>query len=172
MIKRTFILFLLSAIFAALIITSLFGLVEINSEATMDSLTYYNSDTFYHNLEILGSEGRNAYLILHGFDYVFMIVFMLFLVSAITLLRKNSLSILEKFTYLPYLPLLSFICDFTENISIDLSILIYPRKFSAFGFISGYATATKMYTLYIIFIIIALMLVMKFLLMIGKKGNN
>lgn len=166
--KRTIILFVLSVSFATIIITSLFGIVQIDSEATMDSLTYYSSKTFYNNLDVLGAEGRVSYLILHLFDYVFMVVLMLFLISLLTLLRRRSFKLIYNMTFISYLPIISFIGDFIENISIDLSILIYPRTIRAFGILSGYATSIKMYSLYFIFTIIILISLNNFFLLIAK----
>ena len=69
--KRVILLFCTSALLGISIVTMFFGQLKLNPDATMDSLSFYTSDTFYRNLDIQGDDGRKSYLLLHLVDYHF-----------------------------------------------------------------------------------------------------
>ena len=168
--KLVLILFLTSAILGTCIITMFFGLIELNSEATMDSLTFYSAKIFYKNLDIQGESGRRNYLLLHILDYLFITQFYFLFANLLALLaRKISQS--GKLNALCLLPFLAAIMDLLENISVDISILIYPDKFAIFGNLSGFFTLIKMCSIYAIFIILIVFLIIMLIKRI-KTGND
>jgi hypothetical protein len=66
---RVIVLFITSAILGTCLVTMFFGRIKLNPDATMDSLSFYTSDTFFKHLDIQGEEGRRSYLLLHLIDY-------------------------------------------------------------------------------------------------------
>lgn len=149
--KIVLILFLTSAFLGTLLVTSVFGKLILDPSLTMDPLHYYNSETFFKNLEILGNEGRSSYLILHLIDYLFITQFYLFFVCSLNvLLRKASSN--KGINLLCLLPILSGFSDFMENLLIDISILLYPKTIVILGDIAGVFTFMKFSSLYLVFI--------------------
>lgn len=146
-----------------------FGLLKLDTNATLDSLNFYNSNTFFNYLDIQGDAGRKSYLILHLIDYLFITQFYLFLSLSISKLIQKS-DIKSSLTLLSLLPMLSGLMDFVENLLIDFSILYFPKKLIVLGDIAGFATALKMYSLYVVF---TLLLVLSIVSLINavKKGD-
>lgn len=151
--KKVIILFFVIIFFAICIITMFFGLIKLNPDAIMDGVDYYNSNTFFQYLEQQGSEGRQSYLILHLFDYLYIILSTLFLIFTIyLLLQKVTHS--KDIKYLSLVPIASAIFDILENLCIDISILFFPKKITILANLSGYFTVIKMMVLYISFTIV------------------
>ncbi|MBN2737251.1 MAG: hypothetical protein JXR70_09745 [Spirochaetales bacterium] len=157
--KSTLLLFLTSAFLAAAILTQFFGLLKLEPKATMDPLFYYSSDTFFNNIDAQGETGRQAYLYLHLLDYLFITRFYLFFALVIRLFLKK-LNAPEKLGFLCLLPFVSAIMDILENLSIDISILIFPQKIVLLGAASGIFSCLKMLFLYVWFIIVVVLLVL------------
>ncbi len=76
--KRTFLLFVSVLFFLICVSTQFFGLIHLDVKAILDSSDFYNSEAFYHAIEIQGESGRQAYLIFHLFDYALMFSLTLF----------------------------------------------------------------------------------------------
>ena len=165
--SKVLILLTLSIIFATLIITQVFGLLNINPHLTMDASNYYTSSVFYENIEKLGVEGRKTYLLIHIFDYFYIGFSYTFFVFLIYMLIRNFKGYASlKFLLVP--PLLAGIFDLLENIGIDLSIVIWPRKLKVISNLSGYFTTLKMKMVYLTFIII---LITSFSFVLKKLKN-
>ncbi|HEX3048030.1 MAG TPA: hypothetical protein VHY08_24975 [Bacillota bacterium] len=157
--KKVIILFLGGILLATCFISMFFGLLKMDPKATMDSNGYYDSVKFYQLLEQQGPDGRQSYLILHLIDYLFIIVYTLLLISILyLLLRKVTKS--NQLKYLSFIPWLIALSDLVENLSVDISILIYPRKITFLASISGYFTVAKMMILYVSLALILILLVM------------
>lgn len=169
--KKTGILFLLVIMLAAAIITQFFGVITLNPNAAMDSLTFYSSNTFYENVAVQGPAGRQGYLYLHVIDYFFMVFLGLFLISLLYMLVKK-VTHSAKLRSLALLPLLSFACDFCENLCIDISLIVYPNKIPVLGSLSGYCTAGKMYTLYIVFSLILILFLLVFIKALKQRNSE
>lgn len=151
--KWVLVLGVVSGFLATFIITMLFGQLSLDSDATLDPLHYYNAATFYEYLDLQGSEGRSNYLLLHGFDYLFIPSYVLFLSFSIALLVKRA-GLDGGYHYLALLPFVSGISDFFENLLIDVSIVIYPSRFVILAHLAGVFTAIKMFSLYITFLLL------------------
>ncbi len=154
---KTLIIFLIStSLLALLIITAFFGAAKIVSEASMDSDMGYTSEEFYNNLEIQDESGRKGYLLIHLADYIFITQFYVLLMISIFMLMRNT-KISDKWFYLGLMPLVSGVFDLLENITIDISILIYPERILFLGRIAPVFTNIKFIVLYACFIIIVLL---------------
>lgn len=167
---RVIALFCTSAILGTCIATMFFNRIRLNPEATMDSLNFYTSDIFFKNLDIQGEEGRKAYLLLHLIDYLFITQFYALFVYVICMLSRKINSA-TTISFLCMIPFLSAGADLLENILIDVSILLYPRKIPLLGTLSGIFTSIKMYSIYVIFILI-LILVSLLLIKTVKKRKT
>lgn len=167
-----FISMILSIIFATFIVTMFFGNLQVVEDATMDSLTYYDAETFYQNLELQGETGRASYLYLHVFDYFFMVSFALFLITVIALLVKriDKIQRVGAMKPLVLLPIISFGADLLENICIDVSLMVFPKKLGLLGEISGYASFIKMNVIIAVLIVIGLLLLWNMILVVKNRG--
>jgi hypothetical protein len=169
--KRVIVFLIGTAVFATGIVTQFFGLIEMNADAVMDSETYYTSTVFYQNLELQGAAGRQGYIMLHLLDYCFMVFLALFLIYTIyRLLRKVTKS--ESLKVLALIPLVSGMSDLLENLCIDISIGVYPKRIPVLGSLAGYFTAVKMYTLYIVFTLIVVLPVTALIKKISGRKNT
>lgn len=165
--KKLLLIGVLTSLFAIFVITEFYGKIYIIAEKTLDPLYYYSKDTFYEYIKAQGPPGRRGYLILHGFDYIFMVFLALFLSGCLFRLTKIFTKInLEK---LGYLPLFYWICDFTENFMIDISLVIYPSRLAIFGHLAGYFTLLKFTFLYIILLVLILLIFFNILVYFLKK---
>ncbi|MCK8058216.1 MULTISPECIES: hypothetical protein [unclassified Fusibacter] len=156
--KRALFLFIVSMLFATLIITMFFGRIQLDANATMDSLTSYTSEVFHNSLELQGEAGRTGYLQLHIIDYLFMSVFYLCMAMTLQLLIKKVFTT-DKVRYLALIPFIALLCDFGENVMIDVSIWMFPRQSQLMGVLAGYFTATKMMVINITLVVIAALVI-------------
>lgn len=165
--KRVIISLVSSTILGTCIVTLFFGFLKLNPEATMDSLNFYNSDKFFYNLEIQGVVGRQSYFLLHLFDYMFITQFYFLFVYLINLLI-HKLSNKTWAIYLCLMPILPALTDFFENICIDLSIFLFPKKIILIGNLSGIFTLIKMQSINAVLIIVFVL----FCILITKTIKN
>lgn len=164
--------FLSSLILACCMLSQCFGLIKLNPDAVMDPLNFYRADLFFHHLNIQGQTGRQAYLIFHLIDYVFISQFYPMFTYLIQLfLRRLRITGLLRFTV--FLPILSALMDLFENMSIDISIVLYPSKIMFIGDLAGFFTAIKITSIDIT-IIFALLLFLFFIIkkFQGRLLNN
>ncbi len=148
--KLVLILCLTTALLASCLVTMCFGRLNVNPEASLDAMTFYTAETFYQSIEIQGDEGRAAYLRLHLIDYLFITQFYpLFVLIMYMLLHKLSTN--RGLALLALLPLFSALMDLLENISIDVSIFLYPARIAVLGQVAGIFTFLKMHSIYLFF---------------------
>jgi hypothetical protein len=159
-----------TVVFATLVITRVFGAIELLPEAAVDSQMSYTSDVFYKYLEIQGSAGRAGYLRLHLIDYLFITQFYTALTISITLLLKK-INVKKQIYYIALVPLVGGILDIFENVVVDSSILIYPNKMLFLGNILPYFTFLKFVIIYISFVLISLLVLFMTGKAIAKKLN-
>src|SRR6056297_2778857 len=136
-------------VFGAVVMTSFFGLIEVNSDASLDTTTFYTAETVKDYLEMQGPEGRRGYLMIHAFDYVFLVFLFLFLTRTITCLGRRFDG--DRLRFILVFPLIYAIFDLIENISIDISILIFPSQLPVIPHLMGYFTLIKMSAVYVSF---------------------
>jgi hypothetical protein len=151
-------LFCTSTVLAVLLITALFGQLELKPDATMDSLFFYSADTFYFNLTWQSQPGRDSYLLLHLIDYIFITQFYLVLAGfSLRIFRKTGIK--KKYEILALIPFLAASMDYLENICIDLAILFFPKRISILGTLSGYFTLLKMLSLLVVVLIFSFIMI-------------
>lgn len=155
--KKWLIAFLVgSVIFGTLVITRVFGLIELIPEATVDSEMMYSKDMIYQYLEMQGADGRIGYLHLHLIDYLFITQFYMLLVILLALLMKK-LSFGMKSLRLVLLPLAAGVFDLLENIVMDIMISNFPKKLLILHSIAPYFTLMKFIIIYVSFISICIL---------------
>ena len=165
--KNLLLIGVLAGLFAIFVMTEFYGRIFIIADKTLDPLYYYTKDTFYEYIKAQGPPGRRGYLLLHGLDYIFMVCLALFLSGCLyRLTRIFSKVNLEK---IGYLPLCYWICDFTENLLIDISLIIYPSRLDVLGHLAGYFTLLKFTFLYIILLVLILLIFFNILVHFLKK---
>ena len=168
--KGVIVLFCTSAILGTLIITMCFNIITLEPDATMDSLSFYTSDTFFQNLDVQGDMGRRGYLQLHLIDYIFITQFYLLLTFLLNLLIRK-IEILKNLAFFCLIPLLSAFMDIFENLSIDISIHLYPTKVIWIGKLAGIFTLIKISSIYITFILIVILSVLFLIKVLGRTAK-
>ena len=128
-------------LFGAVVITNAFGRLSVNPEASWDAAWYYTADTFYSFMDEQGVQGRRDYLILHLFDYLFLISYTTLFIQLIRRLVPKPTARRRR---LILLPLAAGTLDLVEGIIIDLSILRFPAESPVVGTIAGIVTLLKM----------------------------
>ncbi len=111
-------------------------------EQSPDTSIFYTSKTLYKLAEDYGQEGRDFYI--HQrftFDLLFPLVYGLFLISTIGFLSYRIKD--HKFKYLIYLPIISVIFDYLENISTSITMYRYPSLTPIISHIAGFFTIFK-----------------------------
>lgn len=155
--KKWLLLFLIgTSILATLVISQVFGIIELIPEATVDSEMFYSSETLYQFLSEQGVRGRSGYLSLHLVDYLFITQFYMLLTIIITLL-VNKLALSVKYRRFAMIPFVAGLFDLLENISVDISILNYPQKLTSLNSILPYFSMLKFALIYISFILICVL---------------
>ena len=157
--KLVLILCITTTILASCLVAMCFGHLSVNPEASLDAMNYYTAETFYQSIEIQGEAGRTAYLRLHLIDYLFITQFYpLFVLIMYLLLHKLRTS--RRLALLALLPLFSALMDLLENMSIDISILLYPTRIAVLGQVAGIFTFLKMHSIYLFFGLTVLLVVL------------
>lgn len=169
--RRIGFFFLTSVLTGTAVITQLFGLLQVDSLYALDPLAYYSSDIFYRFLELQGDGGRSSYLWLHLLDYLFIGQFYIFFVYLIQMLLPDKI-LEDRASLISLLPLFSASMDLLENLSIDISLLLYPGKWELLGHLSGYFTAAKFYSLYLVFLLTAVLGILALIRWIIKRTQG
>lgn len=157
--KLLLLLCITTTILASCLVTMCFGRLNLNPDASLDAMSYYTAETFYQSIEVQGEPGRTAYLRLHLIDYLFITQFYPLFVLIMTLLL-HKLSTSRKLAPLALLPIFSALMDLLENISIDVSILLYPTQIAVLGRVAGIFTFLKIHSIYLFFGLTVLLVVL------------
>jgi len=122
-----------------------FGLFPLADDKALDIKNFYDLKIFNDVLDSLTKTDRANYLVIHVFDYLFMISFypLLSLIFTYIYQKDSPWSLLVGF------PLLALLCDFLENISMDIHLVFYPTKIEFIGYIAGIFTFLKFAFLYV-----------------------
>lgn len=140
---------------AAFLSTGGFGQLPVVAEKTMDPLFCYPPAIIHDYLDAQGQNGRAAYLVLHIVDYFFLLCFYPFLSSLLYRLNRTC-TIRGPFSYSFVLPLAAGLFDLTENLFIDLLILLYPARIGLPASIASFSTCAKFSLLYSTFVMLLL----------------
>lgn len=121
------------------------GLLKITGDANiLDFEKGYSLDKAYTMLKDLGSDGRDFYL--HKImpqDIMFPMSVMLFFSCWISVMLKKVTKQNSPLRLLTYVPLLTMLCDWGENVGITAMLINYPDKLSTVCAISSAITITK-----------------------------
>lgn len=156
--KNSIIIFLIISLIAYVAMgTSLFGMIHgFGTDSMLDSTFFYTGSEFMSQLENLTQNEVSAYLYIHLVDYLFIISFY----PALTFIYKKTL---RTQSGIFILPILAMLCDFVENIIIDIKLISDVPNI--LGSISGILTTLKF-----AFILITIILVI--INVIQNRRNN
>ncbi|MCL1964796.1 MAG: hypothetical protein FWF69_07025 [Firmicutes bacterium] len=122
------------------------GLLKITGGANILDFEFgYSSEKAYTLLTALGAEGRSFYLTkILPLDFPFPFAYMLFYVGWIALFIKRVPAVKEWNEYLLLIPVLTFLFDWAENISIIAMLNHYPTLTSWVVFLASIFGMLKM----------------------------
>ena len=102
-----------------------FGILNIDMALVADLRLFLSTDSLKDLIEAQVEQGRITYLIFHGIDYLFILVFYPLLQTIVLRLSKD-----RWFSrYIGMLCLGAGLCDVIENIILDLSLFSYPMLY-------------------------------------------
>lgn len=135
-------LLFMSVTLGSLIFNKVFGVLAFDFNWIVDTKFWYNSVFFFRLLQEQGNFGRQSYLFMHFIDYLFITQISLCLSFSIILLIKKNFKT-KKLDFLCLIPFLYAPMDILENLSVDISIGIFPQKILFLGQIAPYFTFFK-----------------------------
>jgi len=138
-----------------------------------DTSLFYTSKELYHFAEAYGVEGRTAYIRARfTFDVIWPIIYLVFLVTAISwLIRKANLHN-TKWRFLNLVPLIGAAFDFLENGSSALVMARYPQTTAVLDELAGIFTLTKWVFIAGSFIVLLVSIILMFSHLIKQKNNH
>ncbi|XMB72863.1 hypothetical protein RJI07_02880 [Mycoplasmatota bacterium WC30] len=140
--------------------TKIFGLLsDFDSKYMLDLLLYYSGDKFLTTLADISVTQIDYYKLIHYIDYVFIMIFY----PALACLLAKIIKVPNKLKFYILLPILAMICDFLENLIIDIHLSVGVSNF--FAGLSGILTLFK-------FIFIGITIVVTFVLILKKIKDS
>ena len=133
-------------VFSALVLPDQVAKVEVYSGEVgqPDRSFFYTAEDLYHFADTYGPLGRASYLrALFTFDLIFPLVYLAFLVTAISWLIKRVDLGWNRWGRLNLLPVAATIFDFLENISAAIVMARYPRTTTVIDHLAGVFTLLK-----------------------------
>lgn len=133
-------------IFSALILPDQAARAEVYSGeiGSPDTSLYYTASDLYRIAEAYGPAGRSAYIRARiTFDLIWPLVYLAFLVTAISWLIKRVDLGWNRWGRLNLLPVAATIFDFLENISAAIVMARYPRTTTVIDHLAGVFTLLK-----------------------------
>jgi hypothetical protein len=107
-----------------------------------DTSIFYTSDTLYRLADEYGESGREFYVTQRfTFDLIWPIVYGLFLLSTIGFLTYKIND--PKYKYFVYMPVVSVIFDYLENITTSITMHRYPMLTPFISDMAGFMTLFK-----------------------------
>ena len=133
-------------IFSALILPDQAARAEVYSGeiGSPDTSLYYTASDLYRIAEAYGPAGRSAYIRARiTFDLIWPLVYLAFLVTAISWLLKHTNLSWERWGRLNLLPVAGTIFDYLENISASIVMGRYPQTTPVIDHLAGVFTLFK-----------------------------
>lgn len=125
-----------------------------NTSISPDTSFFYTAEDLYQMAGLYGEEGRNYYIRSRvTFDIIWPLVYLFFLVSALTLVFKY-LDISNKINHLNLLPFFGVLFDFLENTGASIIMYRYPLRTPILSSITPMMTMIKWLSIYASFIIL------------------
>jgi hypothetical protein len=117
---------------------------ETGSAESPDTSFYYAPGDLYRMAESYGEQGRQAYIRARfTFDLVWPVVYMLFLVTAISWVYGKTFAPDSLWQRANLAPLLGALFDYLENLSTSLVMLRYPQQTPVVDLLAPLFTALK-----------------------------
>ncbi len=135
LVKRGFVVVFLYL----LMLTRVFGLLDLDPAFLLDLRWKIGTKVFFDAIANQVAYGRDAYLVFHLIDYMFIIFFYPFL----RLIAKR----LFLRPFIPALVLIAGVADLLENVFIDISLLLFPTQVTGFAVIVSVLTPLKIFCL-------------------------
>ena len=155
-------LLIISGLCYLLVGTNIFGLLsDFDSKYMLDLVFYYSGDKFITTLANISVTQAGYSQLIHYIDYLFIATFYPLLVLILVRIINNA----HKAKYYIILPILAMICDFSENLIIDIQLSYGVGNF--FAGISGILTLLKF-----IFIITTIIIAIVFIIIKLKGREN
>lgn len=131
---------------------------ELGNKAIFDSqLTYYSGNYFYDTLALMPADAVVHYRAFHILDYFFVISYYILMYASLRFVLP------KKYHALCFIiPALPAVCDFAENISLDVLMANYPAQ-SSYASALGVWTCLKWYLGVIWLITFSVFLIIKIL---------
>jgi len=133
-------------IFSALVLPDQAAKAEVYSGeiGSPDTSLFYTAAELYRFAEAYGLQGRSAYIrARYTFDVIWPIVYLAFLVTAISWLVKRADLNWNSWGRLNLLPVAGVLFDFLENISAATVMARYPQKTAVIDHLAGVFTLVK-----------------------------
>lgn len=117
---------------------------DMGSSSSPDTSFFYTPEELYQMAETYGSEGRQAYIRARfTFDLVFPVVYLAFLVTAISWVYDKAFAPGSLGRFANLLPALGALFDYLENVSTSLVMARYPNPTPAIAALAPLFTLTK-----------------------------
>ena len=142
----TLICLVIFLLFTAFVLPSQAGGADVYSGeiGSPDTSFYYSADDLYQFAEAYGPQGRRAYIQARvTFDVVWPIVYMVFLVTAISWAYKKAGREGEFWMRLNLLPVFGLLFDYLENGATSIVMARYPDFTPILPHLAGFLTAIK-----------------------------
>ncbi len=133
-------------VFTALVLPDQAARAEVHSGevGSPDTSLFYTAADLYRFAEAYGPEGRAAYIrARYTFDVVWPLVYLAFLVTAISWLLKRTDLSWDRWGRLTLLPVVGVLLDFLENISAAAVMARYPQTTAVLDHLAGVFTLMK-----------------------------
>lgn len=155
-----------------LIMTKVFGVLAVDYNWVVDLKWFYAPNFLFDAIQKQGEIGRQSYLFMHFLDYLFITQISLCLSFLTIFLLGKIFKKTKKLDFLCLIPFLYAPMDILENLCVDISIGIFPKKILFLGQIAPYFTLFKSIFLNIsqsVVVILLLMLIIKLSIRFAKK---
>lgn len=127
-----------------LMLTRVFGLLDIEPSFLLDVTLKINPDLFFDRIAKQVAYGRDNYLLFHLIDYLFIIFFY-------PLLRILASRLFSGKVW-PIIAVVAGVTDLLENLCIDISLLLYPQQISGFALMVSWLIPLKFLSISIVLV--------------------
>lgn len=155
----SFILFLVF-LFIVLPVLQSITLTLFSGLGSPDLLFHYSSEELYNMAFAYGELGRNGYIKTRlQFDLAWPVVYTLFLATSISWFSYRITSLKSNVRFCNLLPMLAFVFDLLENLSVSIVMYQFPIKVAIFSHMASYSTTLKWLFVSISFILLGAFLI-------------
>ena len=109
-----------------------------------DMSLYYTAGELYQIAEAYGEEGREAYVKARfTFDLIWPLVYMIFLSTEISWVYGKTFAPGSSWQLMNLMPIFGAVCDYLENISTSLVMIVFPKQLPVVDMLAGVFTVVK-----------------------------